>query len=158
MRKNILIIATVLCLTGCGHETENKIEKEEHVTIDLLPRQPTESLSNPAFMKGSDFLNVFKRFYINQDFSSMLIFTSEKSKKRFGEKYILEFYKQKLELGFDVKLKSIKFNPGDSTCILNYQANIFATKQTKAIECIIENDTVKIYLDNLRTIFVSNSN
>ncbi|HKR06405.1 MAG TPA: hypothetical protein VJY62_17350 [Bacteroidia bacterium] len=135
---------------GCMPESENKTEEVEQSSYKA---ETQLTYKNPALMGGSDFLNLFKRLQINQQYRTMMIFTSNATKKKFGENNILEFYEKNLQLGFDVKLKSVRYNPDSTTCRLNYQATIYATKETRTIECVIENDSAKISLKNLKTIF-----
>ena len=153
MRKSILILISILLLQGCGPIGKNKTEEVMQIITDTSQETLPVSLKNPALMNGSDFLNIFKRFYVNQNYNSMYLFTSDESKIKFGEKNILKFYKQELNLGFTVKLKSLQYKQDSTICMLSYEADIYATKQIKIITCRIENDSAKILLTNLQSIF-----
>jgi hypothetical protein len=150
--KKLLIGSSLLMMFDCCHH-EMKIKSDEKEQINSIEISSQLNFKNPAYMAGSDFLNLFKRFLINQDYKDMLLFTANETKRKFGEKSILEFYENNLRLGFDVKLKSVRFNKDSTMCQLNYEANIYATKEIKTIECLIESDSVKISLKNLQTIF-----
>lgn len=140
-------------LASCQQKTETKSDKKEEIIYGALTNQLT--YKNPALMCGSDFLNLFKRLQLNQQYQTMMFFTSRITKEKFGEKSILEFYEKSLQLGFDVKIKSVRYNQDSTMCRLNYQATLFATKEIRTIMCVIENDTVKISLDNLQSIFTN---
>ena len=133
-------------------------QKEENNPTETINASAEQKLSfrNPTMMGGSsssNLLSLFRRFYINQDIQSMLSFTSNESKSRFGERRILEFYKSTNLLGPDIKLKSIKYSVDSMHCTLNYEVIMFATKNIRTINCSIENDTAKISLCNLKSIF-----
>jgi hypothetical protein len=160
MRKKIFILPilfTILLLCNCSRtpiENQKEESKSDTVNIDTL----TEKLSfrNPALMAGSsnsDLISLLRRYYINQDFQSMIAFTSSESIDHFGESHILEFYKSTNLLGFTIKLKSIKYSLDSLNCNINYESYIFATKQIKTVECVIENDTAKLKLCSLKSIF-----
>jgi hypothetical protein len=152
MRIIPITILLFVMLPSCKSGVDNKTTTNE----EFVYKVETElNYKNPAVMAGSDFLNIFKRLLVNQDYHSMLLFTSNETKEKFGEKTILEFYERRPQLGFEIKLKSVKYNQDSTTCTLNYQASIFSTTQIKTIKCVVENDTAKISLENVQTIFVN---
>lgn len=155
MRKNILIVISILLQQACTCNTENKPKQMEQVISDSSQKSLSREWMNPALIYGSDFLNVFKRYYINQDYKSMMCLTSKETIRKFGAKNILEFYQKGVKLGYSVKLKSLNYNSDSTSCVLNYESDIFASKQIKSIHCMVENDSVKISVENLQSIFVN---
>ena len=104
--------------------------------------------SNPFIIYGSDFGVFFQTMYKQGKFEQMLAFTSTQSKVQFGEDVILDFYKNELDFGYKITQKS-NGTEGD-TIIINYDADIMATKKIVRINVIVENDSCKIVLpDNL---------
>ena len=157
MKKKILLIAilcSALLVNKCSQpqiENQNKEKKLDATTISS--GEQTLSYRNPALMAGTDLLTLFRRLYINQNYASMLKFTSHRSILQFGESSIMEFYKSPNLLGADVKLKSIKYESDSLKCSMNYEVIFFATKNIRMIKCLIENDTAKFSLCDLKTVF-----
>lgn len=150
----VINLISVCVLNGCSESTERKSVEGNVISnnrIDCL--QEGFTFKNPALMAGTDLLSLIRRFYVNQDYNSMLMFTSEKSKNQFGERRILEFFKSSNLLGPEVILKSIKYHSDSLECSMNYEEIVFGTKHFKAVKCSIENDTAKIVLCNLKSIF-----
>lgn len=103
-------------------------------------------LNDPAVFAGSDFGTYFSTLYRLGKFDEMIAFTSSESIKQYGREKVLDFYKNDLKLGYDMKLTS-KTVSGDTTT-LNYDANIIATKRVIRIDVVVENDTCKVLLPN----------
>jgi len=102
-------------------------------------------LSNPGLFAGTDFGSFFQRQWINQDYHRMLIFTSKKSRDKFGDKRLLEYYR-KMEFAYHpLKLKSKSIEGGD-TIWLNYITNIQATRRMVRMPVVIEKDTVRMLI------------
>lgn len=114
--------------------------------ISLTSFSQVGQLSNPRFMMGSDFGNMFKIFYAQGNYDYMLKFTSAKSIKKHGKDKVLDFYKNKFKFGYALgSLKST--TKEDDVIILNYpDAKVFATKKVIRIPIVVENDSCKIAL------------
>lgn len=108
-----------------------------------LYAQDGDRLANPALINGSDFGNIFQRYYKLGDYSSMLCLTSKISQKQFGEKHILEYYKL-MDFGYSIKLKSA--NRAGDFWQLNYEGHIAATTIYMRMIVVLENDSIKLVL------------
>lgn len=100
-------------------------------------------LSSPCMFAGTDFGRFFQRLHINQDYNLMLTFTSQKSRDKFGDEELLEYY-QKINFAFPLKLKS-KLTQGD-TIWLNYITSIQATQRVVVMPVVVEQDTVRVLI------------
>jgi hypothetical protein len=103
--------------------------------------------SNPSFFAGSTLPNVYQRLWINGDYSTMLKFTSNQSRSKFGDSALLEYF-QMMDFGYTLKLKSRNFQK-DGTQTLNCESQINATKKIVRFKCKVENDTAKMIIVNL---------
>ena len=102
--------------------------------------------ANPFFIYGTDFGNFFQTMYTHGKFEDMLAFTSSQSKNHFGEDVILEFYKNELEFGYDIGKYPLSNGTAGDIIMINYEADIMATKKIIRIDVIVENDSCKIVL------------
>jgi hypothetical protein len=105
--------------------------------------------SNPSFMMGTNFGQFFQTLYRYGKYDEMLKFTSYESIKKYGKQTILEYY-QDCDFGYAIKLKG-RTEDGNYV-ILNYNATIMATNKVVRMKTIVENDTSKIVLDNLKIV------
>ncbi len=138
--KKVLFILTALILTSC-----NDVEVSTAPAV-VVKNQVEDKidLSDPAVFAGSDFGSYFTTLYRVGKFDEMLAFTSKRSIDEHGKDAILDFYKNDVKLGYDIKLTS-KTVHGDTTT-LNYDANIIATKRVIRIDVVVENDSCKVLL------------
>lgn len=103
--------------------------------------------SNPAFMYGTDLGTFLQVYYKLGKFDQMLNFTASESIKKYGKEKILNYY-ENCKFGYEIKLMAMS---GDGKYkILSYNAKIMATNNVIRIKAIVENDTAKIVLDNLK--------
>jgi len=105
------------------------------------------SYNDPCLFAGSTLPNVYQRLWINGDYATMLKFTSVQSRNNFGDYRILEYF-QKIDFGYNLRLKSRIFEKGGSQT-LNCLSVIDATRKVIRFKCIIENDTAKIIISSL---------
>ena len=105
------------------------------------------NFTNPSFFAGSNLPSVYQRLWINGDYTTMLKFTSNESRSKFGDPILLEYF-QRMDFGYKLKLKSRNFEK-DGTQTLNCEAVINATKKLVRFKCKVENDTAKIIIANL---------
>ncbi len=112
-------------------------------------QQTDRPFSNPILIYGSSFGNFFQTLYKQGKFNDMILFTSKNSIEKYGIKNILEAY-EKMEFGYNIKLKSSNSNP-NKTITLNYETEIMATKGIMRMNVVIENDTVKVLLNNIKS-------
>lgn len=112
-------------------------------------------MSNPAMMAGSDLGNLMRRLYINGKFDEMLKFTSKESRTRFGDKAITDYYRR-MEFGTLLSLKS-KYEL-ERTIWLTYETTIEGTVRVIRIPVVVENDTARILLRNLRNSLIKQAN
>ena len=157
MKRKYLVVSALLSacvILGCSERTgRNSFEENATSNNRIDSSRKGFTFKNPALMAGTDLLSLIRRFYINQDYNSMLAFTSRRSINRFGERRILEFYKSSNFLGPEVKLKSIKYHSDSLMCTMKYEVIIFGTTHLRNVNCSLENDTAKLYLCNLESIF-----
>jgi hypothetical protein len=103
--------------------------------------------ANPANVFGSNFGDFFISMLGNQHYDMALKFTSKESIKKFGVKAVQESY-----LGYDynykLKVKSIvKVN---EVYVVKFATNEFATGKFKEMRVVVENDSCKIVLQDLK--------
>lgn len=122
-----------------------EIGRDRDRDIDI-GRGPT--YSNPSFIDGSSFGNFFQKMHKQGKFKDMLAFTSKESVDKFGAERILDFYENELKFGYDIGKRAISSGTDGDTVILNYLADIMATKTIVRIKVIVENDSTKIILPN----------
>ncbi len=111
--------------------------------------QSNKPFSNPALIYGTSFGNFFQTLYKQGKYDDMIHFTSQKSIDKFGIKNIVDVYKT-MEFGYSIKLKS-KVHNRDKTITLNYETNKMATKGIMRILVVLENDTVKVILQSVKS-------
>jgi hypothetical protein len=149
----ILILAVTAVMASCSQENSGKTEvldvKNDAVKAPEKTAELERPFSNPVLMHGSSFGNYFQALYKVGRFEEMLKFTSSESIKRFGKDKILEFYKN-MDFAYNIVLKSKTVN--DSVATLNYEAGIMATRHMLRIDVVLENDTCKILLKDLKSL------
>jgi hypothetical protein len=145
MKKIILIFVTIISLTSCDNKVTDSVENANKKTENIDDNRIKEGLSNPAFMYGTDFGNLFKVFYAQGKFDEMLKFTSDVSINKHGKTKILDFYRNDFKFGYEIGKPHSQTTEGD-TITLNYNANIIATKRVIRISVVVENDTCKVVL------------
>jgi hypothetical protein len=100
--------------------------------------------SYPPLIMGSDWGNLFQRFFKLGDFDSMLKLTSGKTLNQFGPESIKKYYGS-MDFGYSLKLKS--WSKNNKHYILNYDAMINATHVVVRMELeLTSGDTAKIVL------------
>jgi len=150
--KNLIIVLVLVAFTSCSNkEVENKeslIISDAKSEMNEMPTiEKNEDFSNPVLIFGSSFGNYFQTLYKLGKYDKMLIFTSSKSIEKFGKEEILSFYR-KMDFAYTIKLKSKTEDVG--IIVLNYEAGIMATKHMLRMSVVVENDTCKILLDNIK--------
>lgn len=160
MKNCISFFATLFILSCSPSKTEHI--NHEFPSVDLSAKlDPVEDtstneeilpLNNPVFMYGSSFGNYFQAFYKIGDFNGLMKFTCKESIDEFGYNNIYQAYK-KMQFGYTIKFKSL--NPvGEDRWIMNYECMQFATKTMLRMMVKLENDTVKLVLKDLHSVFV----
>lgn len=105
--------------------------------------------SNPSFMFGTNIGQFMQTLYRYGKYDEMLKFTSSESIKKYGKEAILNYY-QDCDFGYVIKLKG-RSQEGNYI-ILSYNVNIMATNKVMRMKTIVENDSAKVVLDNLKII------
>ena len=105
--------------------------------------------SNPSFMMGTNFGQFFQTLYRLGKYDEMLKFTSSESIKKYGKKTILDYY-ENCDFGYNIKIRG-RAEEG-SYVILSYNATIMATNKIVRMKTVVENDSAKIVLDNLKIV------
>ena len=105
--------------------------------------------SNPAFIAGSNLPELFQRYYLMGDYNSMLELTSNKSRERYGDENLIDYFKN-MKFGYTFKLKN-RLIGKDKIHILYALAEIHATKAQVKFLCEIENQYSKIIITNVDT-------
>lgn len=151
----IMILAMTSVMVSCSQESTSKapasdmscgVTTSSSTETTLVPERP---FSNPALIYGSSFGEYFQTLYKTGQFEQMLKFTSSESIDKFGSEAILNFYR-KMDFAYSIKLKSKNENADMTT--LNYEAGIMATRSMVRIDVMIENDTCKILLKDLKSL------
>lgn len=105
--------------------------------------------ANPSFMMGTNFGQFFQTLYRYGKYDEMIKFTSSESIKKYGKKAILEYY-ENCDFGYNIKIKG-RSEEGNYI-ILSYNANVMATNKVVRMKTVVENDSAKIVLDNLKIV------
>lgn len=105
--------------------------------------------ANPGFMLGTNFGQFFQTLYRYGKYEEMIKFTSSETIKKYGKQTLLEYY-ENCDFGYNIKLKA-KSQEG-KYFILTYKANIMATNKVVRMKTVVENDSAKIVLDNLKIV------
>lgn len=146
--KLFILTILVMVMSSCGEKAKPIESEVENVTEvpKTVKNDDLKPFSNPILIYGTSFGNFFQMLYKQGKFNEMLKFTSSGSISKFGSAQIVNMYKN-MAFAYDMKLKS---TTGSDTLVLNYEAGIYATKNMIRIPVIIENDTAKIVLYNLK--------
>lgn len=151
MKISLLCICAVLCF-GCASSSKESEQIKSSSRIDSVSRADKEpAMNNPALMHGSSFGNYFQSLYKLGRFDDMLKFTSDDSKRKFGNEKIRQAYEE-MDFGYVIKLKSI-VPQLDSTIILNYLSTQFPANKIIRMDVRIEHDSVKLVVNKLDKIF-----
>lgn len=142
----------ILILYSCREPEKNlgikTVVKEDTAYIESKP------FVNPVFIYGSStsFGNYFQSLYRLNRFGEMLDFTATESRKKFGDKVLLGFYRKDFKLDFILgKLTAIE-KSGDTNNLIYGKASIIARRKI-VIPTLIENDSVKIIIHSLKNPF-----
>ena len=136
MNRLVLLLLLLLCILFTEVKGQN------------VDAQLEFDMSNPGMFAGTDFGRFFQRLYVNQQYDLMLTFTSHRSRQKYGDKELLEYY-QKMDFAYPLELKS-KVIEGD-TIWLNYMTNIQATRRVVKMPVSVEGDTVRIIIRQIQT-------
>jgi len=160
----ILILFSILLFESCSQNNFNKsiqiVSNSEakttlidNNTVKEINSDSSQKLPNDIYMLGTftTFGNYFQILWKTGKFDDMLKITSSQSIKKFGKEKILEFYKN-MYFGYFIKLKSTNNNADNKMTTLNYETKIYATGDMVRINVIVENDTAKIILKDLKSI------
>jgi hypothetical protein len=145
--KKIIYIFTFSTLMSCtSSNNSNKELNPQDIPTETTSDEEENNgekfdMTNPALMMGSDLGTIFKTYYKIGDFKKMVQYTSKATIEKYGSDSLEKIYR-KLNLGFDMKLKSITTE--EETKILHYECQTFATKSIRRMHVIIENDTARI--------------
>ncbi len=146
----LILICSMLSFISCQEQIENNTttvysEKisvnEEHVDSQKL------DFSNPAVFIGTDFGNFIRALYGIGDFDQMIAFTSSSAIKRFGKDVLREYYR---ELDMRLEMKLLSTTKEDSLIILHYECIDKATRVVRRLPVIVENDSVKVHINQLK--------
>ncbi len=150
MRQNKLVIFIIsLALCNC----QPKEVKQKQVIIKAAPNMEIEKpCANPTLIYGSSFGNFFQALYRTNQFETMQAFTSNKTKAKFGNQ-LLPYYQNEFKFDYSLgKLTNLSYR-GDTVLLTYAKAYIYGTRRKVVIPCHVENDSVKIILNNLRNPF-----
>ena len=146
--KKIFYILLIASFASCDSvnvskdkETNSKNQVSADVESDVLT-----PYKNPFFIYGSDFGNFFQTMYKLGNYDQMIAFTSKESVDKFGKDVTLDFYKNKLDFGYDIGKYPLSNNVSGNVVTINYEANIMATKKIIRLNVVVENDSCKIVL------------
>lgn len=140
-------IIVLLIIQSCHVGT-----KEPTVVIDKPKEMINESIkpfANPALVYGSSFGHYFQTLYRNNQYAMMLRFTSDKTKLKFGAQSLTMFYQNKFKFDFELGSLSNISIQHDTVTLTYSKTNQFATRRKITIQCVIENDSTKLLLDEL---------
>jgi hypothetical protein len=147
-RMLICTVCLLFAFPAC-HEKSIKV-------VEPLPNQEKDTnqgynssmnLSNPALMYGTSIGELLQQFYKQAKWNELIRFISSTSIEKFGKNEIIQSFRR-TEFGYDIKLKSKSVMP-DGRILLNYQTIKFGTIGVLRMYSTIENDTVKILINDI---------
>ncbi|HXB41246.1 MAG TPA: hypothetical protein VNZ49_11940 [Bacteroidia bacterium] len=144
--KTIILLASLMF--ACGQRKENK-QQVKPVVTEQTKQKEEKPYSNPALIFGSSFGEFFQSLYRNNFYKEMLAFTSIRTKKKFGSK-LLHHYKNEFKFDYELGHLSNITQEGDTIFLTYTKAYRFATRHKVKIPCVLENDSIKLLLTNLR--------
>lgn len=128
------ILAIILVISACS----------VHVEAQDFGQKP---FSNPAFMLGTNLGKYMQTLYKLNRVDEMMKFTASETIKKYGIQKVRSYY-ETCNFGYDIKLASMT---GEGKYrILTYNAKINATNNIIRMKTVVENDTAKVVLENLR--------
>lgn len=130
MKKLILLVLLTACFTNARSQDFG----------DKL-------FANPAFMMGTNLGKYLQVLYAQNQIDEMVKFTASETIKKYGREKVWNYYST-CNFGYEIKLKSM--NTEGRYKILSYNARINATNTVVRMKTVVENDTAKVVLDNLR--------
>jgi hypothetical protein len=152
----LIIVAAIMCV-GCTNRTKELPGRNTDLplvaTVDTVHSfgqpilKPTISFSSPSLFGGCSFGNAFMSFLRVQDYTSCLKYTSVGTIHKYGAAAMLKTYKS-LKVNYTLHLLSI-ISCRDTT-VMRYKANEFATSRFKEFKVVVENDTCRLVIDNIR--------
>jgi len=147
-KLSVLFVSLLVILSSCAEKESSTDYVVENVveTPQIVENNELKPFSNPVLIYGTSFGDFFQMLYKQGKFNEMLKFTSSGTISKFGSEEIVDMYKN-MAFAYDMRLKS---TTGSDTIFLNYEAGIYATKHMVRIPVVIENDTTKIVLYDLK--------
>lgn len=147
--KTALILVIAAFLISCGSKNSEKEKSDQPTAV----RDTTAGSKDSAraqfaevYIMGSDAGHYFQTLYKLNRFDEMLAMTSKRSIDKYGQDVILQFYRSRLDFGFELGNLTAVEKHDDGSKTLIYIAQITATKVKRCIDIINENDSIKILL------------
>jgi len=117
------------------------------LSYGAISQTVSKPYANPANIFGSNFGDFFISMLGNQHYDMALKFTSKETIKKYGSAKVLESYTS-YDYNYKLKVKSIiKVN---DVYIVKFTTNEFATGKFKEMRVVVENDSCKIILQDLK--------
>ncbi len=110
--------------------------------------------ANPRFIFGKPFIENFQTMYNRAQFDMMVQFTSSMTLKRFGEANVRDYYENYIKFSYPLEFRKVSVSPDGIYNFYYFVKTDYTEKRAVTFHIIIENDTSKIVLDNLRFNFV----
>ena len=154
----MIIVLFTLVLAGCNtNKNETKVlpgqtdqvshHDDTNRSVSRQPNLPTILYNDPSLFGGCSFGNAFMSLLRVQDYASCLKFTSAGTIHKYGAAAMLGLYKS-MKINYSLHLLSV-ISCGDTT-VMRYKANEYATSRFKEFKVVVENDTCRLVIDNLR--------
>jgi hypothetical protein len=142
----------MIALMSCSNPVQENPIPESSLT-NISQQLETKLYSNPTLIWGSSFGNYFQILCRQNRFDEMVKFTSNESRRKYGDKALRGFYENNFRFDFELgKLKSIQ-KSGDTSLLVYSNAQILGTKRKVVLKTLIQNDSVKLVLDSLKNPF-----
>jgi hypothetical protein len=103
--------------------------------------------SNPSLIAGSNLPAIFQRYYLIGDYNSMIELTSSKSRLKFGDANLINYY-QKMDFGYHFKLKNRIIN-SDGSQSLYAEGIIGATRKRVKFQCVVEGGKSRMAISSI---------
>ncbi len=126
-----------------------------------IPKEnPSEKITskpfaNPALFygTGSSFGSYFQQLYRMDKFDEMVMFTSNSSRKKFGDDVLKGFYKSNFKFDFELGKLSCIQKSGDTLNLIYSNAIQFGTRKKIVMPILIESDSCKLLIFSLKNPF-----
>ena len=150
MARLFLVLIGIFVTLACK---EHQAEKDcilDHNDVKFNKEFEVKPFANPVLIYGTSFGEYFQILYKQNRFDEMIRLTSKQTIQKFGEQSLRNFYETKFRFDYQLGKVSAKTSSGDTVKLIYANASILGTNRKVTLPIVIENDTAKLVLTNLK--------